>query len=113
MGRDFRRATVQQPRRQIHPIWRGIGCISVVGLIAGGFYFSGWFLAANTANGWINIPQTFNGPPQFPWFYARLAITILVAVMGFAVLTFIYGLVSPVRPGELDAPPVRSARRRR
>jgi len=111
MGR-YRPKSPDKPKQvQLHPIWRGIGCLTLVGLLTGGFLAAAWFIPANFEQGWIFIPAVLNGPSQSPWLYAKLIFAILFAALGFAALTLIYGLVNPIKPGEFDAPPEKRTRR--
>ena len=105
MGRYVPTREAQVKRRQLNPIWRGIGCLTIVGLAAAGYLFANWFLPANFQNGWIYLPPELSGPPQYPWLYVKATVGVLAGVAGFAILTMIYGILNPMRPGELDAPP--------
>ena len=105
MGRHVTMREAPSKRRRLNPIWRGIGCLTLVGLVVGGYFFAQWFINTNFTTNWIYIPGELGGPPQYPWLFAKLAVGIIAAIAGFAILTMIYGIVNPIRPGELDAPP--------
>jgi hypothetical protein len=118
-----------KPRKETHPIWRGIGCILMVVVP-----FLSWGLAYITVkinyslSTWF-IPFQLLGTPYFPpnWFgfgyfdqvlfyfqsiddfYALVVFTILYMIILAAFISaasaLIYRLVNPSRYGPLDAPP--------
>lgn len=103
--------------RQIHPIWRGIGCILLVLIPVMAFAGTSLILDANTTNNWFIVPYELQGPLQYPYLYAKLAGTLLLSVLGFGVLVsfyaLIYSIIGPPKYGPLDAPPPRKVKRRR
>lgn len=78
---------------------------------------------ANVNNGWMRIPPearttvTFPYIASVPYFYAILAVTLLLLVVGYGVLIIIYSalyrVVGPPRYGPLDAPPPKRSRKKR
>jgi len=112
-------------RKQINPVWRGIGCITLVALTVGGYFLAGMLLDLNQRErflpfslppsvGWaikaIHVPGT---PTTFgPYFIpasllVQLMVTLVVALLLYTLLTILYSALNPVRLGETDAPPVR------
>ncbi len=132
MGRDSWRVRQhdieREKRRQIHPAWRGVGCLLMTFLAVGGFFFSRWFLGANLHNNWIYLPPEVLAPsiasvspglrPVFgPLFQPGVIVSLVV---GFLFLIFAYLFVSigysvafPIKPGETDVGPLKRGRRRR
>jgi hypothetical protein len=102
----------------VHPIWRGIGCI---------LFLIGPFIAFAAAdlivqmdidNGWYPVPpelsrQLVINPLGLTLrhFFANLMVTALLLLLGFALImvvySLIYALMGPKRYGPLDAPPIR------
>jgi hypothetical protein len=113
MGRDSWRFAQNERERELKkrqkPILRGIGCVLVVvlGLVA--YFFSGWFLVANAENTWIYLPPEIILPPQqLPWLppgaIVRLVIALTFMVASYGLLSLVYAIAFPVKPGETDAP---------
>ena len=112
------------PKKQLNPLWRGIGCIMLVGFVLGGYFFAGWFLKANAQNGWVFIPGELSGPGwialpaalklgagiDLSWMYVKLAVTFFFAIAGLTISTVVYGIINPLKPGEFDVPLERRRR---
>lgn len=122
MGRrsSWQHARLDRERREkkkINPVWRGVGCGSITIITLLGYFFSGWFLTQNAVNRWIYLPPAIINP-TFPRFLSFLRflqggtlIQIIVAfsfmLFAVALLNFVYAIVFPIRPGELDVPPLK------
>ncbi|MDF1500374.1 MAG: hypothetical protein P1P76_07895 [Anaerolineales bacterium] len=115
MGRDtFRYRQLDKEREmrgQINPIWRGVGCLIIAGFSVGGYFFAGWFVRANATNGWINLPYEAYNPDFAPFLgdglLLRLIIAFLFLLLSYGLLSFIYALLFPIKPTEVDASPPR------
>jgi hypothetical protein len=104
-------------RNQLDPKWRGVGLILIAIFATGGYYFAGWFLRANAENGWMYIPPAALYPKYLPFLGGGVLIKIIVAflfsLLSYAVLSVIYAMVFPIRPGETDVPVDRKAEKRK
>lgn len=119
----FRQAPDVQSKYDIHPIWRGIGCLLL--LIIPVISYAGAVLVvqANGENGWLplsgELAQTMVVPGlgPVPHLLANLVVTVLLSLVGFGLITifymFVYRLVGPPQLSPLDSPPVRKNRRSR
>ena len=121
MGKYTRLSRQSSPRRkpwQVHPIWRGIGCILVlIGPIMA--YAAATFIVDwNVASGWYAMPVELTRPVTLPYlgltpnhFYGNLMVTGLLLLLGFALImviyALVYALVGPSRFGPMDARPIR------
>jgi hypothetical protein len=98
---------------RLHPAWRGVGCLLVVLLGIGAFFFSGWFLNA----GLVYIPMAARRPAFAPWlpdyFVVQLIISAIFMIASFTIVSWIYAVAFPIQPGEFDAPPVKRQPRKR
>lgn len=111
MGRDtwtFREKDRERAKKKrIHPAWRGVGCILVVFLGIAGYFFAGWFIE----QGLIYFPHAIQRPAFAPWLpenaLIQLVIAFLFMLLSFGILSVIYAVAFPIKPGELDAPPMR------
>ena len=107
----------EKPKTQVHPIWRGIGCLLIVLLPIISYAGSVLIVDANELHQWIMIPHELTGPSQYPFLYAYLVSTGLLVILGFTVIFSVYALfyriIGPPRHGPLDAPPPKKVRRRK
>ena len=104
-------------RNRIHPIWRGIGCISMIVLTVGVYWAADALLLQNRRTPFIPVPipdMTFAiGPIHLPWgnfkqdiSWISVAATAVIDIIiyGFGVIA--YSLANPIKLGPKDAPPV-------
>lgn len=125
MGKYTQFQRKSPPKRKMHPIWRGIGCILLV--IAPLFSYGLTVLAVPSIL--PRFPYQLKGPMNFPLWVYRSPITswygnfmhsfhnpwvniitfiiILLVVTGITslVYTMLYQLVGPARYTTVDAPP--------
>ena len=129
MGKYQRQTKMPERPYEVHPIWRGIGCLLI---IIGPFVA---FAAAHTLvelkieNKWLvkylPVPRDLNNTVRIPeflmlpideieHFYADLLVTGILLLLGFALIMVIYAMmysmVGPKR-SPLDSPPIRSSPR--
>jgi uncharacterized membrane protein YhaH (DUF805 family) len=105
----------------VHPVWRGIGCFLMILIPIMSYAAAELLIEQNKSARWVAIPgelaRTITVPVlgDFPHLYATLAVTILLMVLGFSILTvvfaFFWGAVGPSRYGPLDARPLRRSDR--
>lgn len=111
---------------KIHPVWRGIGCVMI--LIIPMLAFAGAILVVqeNARQKWVPIPAELSQSITLPIFgtvdsyLAVILVAVLLALIGFGLMTIIYSLVysviGPSKYGPQDAPPIHkkpNSRRRR
>jgi hypothetical protein len=115
---------------EIHPVWRGIGClIMIIGPFVA-FAAAHILVELNMANKWLVVPRSMRNTVTIPeslglpidpieHFYADLLVAGLLLLLGFAVIMVIYAIMYSVmgpKRSPLDAPPIRHSpgkRRRR
>jgi hypothetical protein len=107
--------------RSVHPVWRGIGCFFMILIPIMAYAAAEMLIEQNNSARWVAVPVelartiTVPGLGDLPHLYATLAVTILLMVLGFSVLTvvfaFFWGAVGPPRYGPLDARPMRRSDR--
>jgi hypothetical protein len=103
---------------QVHPIWRGIGCILILisPLIA--YAAATLIVQWNIDNGWYPLPAELLTPFNFEplnitqdHFFANLLVAGLLLLLGFAMVMVVYSIMyaifGPRRYSPIDAPPVR------
>lgn len=108
---------MQERPWEVHPIWRGIGCLMMVLIPLMSYAGAVLLIRLNRENGWIPVPrelaQTVTLPVigAVPSLYALLIVMSLLMIVGFGVLTILYSMlynvVGPPRYGPLDSPPIR------
>jgi hypothetical protein len=127
MGRDtyrYRQLDKEREERQrISPKLRGLGCLIISFFMLLGYWFTGWFLNANAANGWIYLPRAILAP-DLPTFLnslepaldqgvlVRLVVGILFMLISYGMLALVYAIFFPIKPREIDAPRPRKRRRK-
>jgi hypothetical protein len=104
---------------EIHPIWRGIGCLLII-LIPllsygiGSIVSNSGFLQNLFG---VQLPPELTAPVNIPRIgviqnlYLNLFLAVVISVILFAILTVLYSVVyrvaGPPKYGPLDAPPVK------
>ena len=130
---DKFQAMRQQPASQVHPIWRGIGCvmlilIPIVAYAAADTLFDRASISGLSLFGFIILPgsgilyRVFFSFPFWGDAILRISLFHLVFVVVFSVIGFlvfslfyaiIYRFTGPPKYGPTDAPPPRRTRKRR
>ena len=121
MGRDsyrFRSLDKEREKRdRLDPKWRGVGLILIALFATAGYFFAGWFLRANAENGWMYMPQAALYPKIAPFLGGGLLTKIIVGflfmLLSYTVLSTIYAMAFPIRPGETDVSIDRKAEKRK
>jgi hypothetical protein len=106
---------------EIHPIWRGFGCVMLFLIPVMAFAAAVSIIDLNAERNWFDIPADLNRLPDLnklitglpAWivddFYAKLLVAVVFAVLFFGIFVIIYSLVFRMsggyRPSPLDAPP--------
>jgi hypothetical protein len=121
MGRDTWRFRAQEKerlkRKQINPIWRGIGCVLIIGLSVGGYFFADWVFYQNDIHNWFSLPGYIIDIPFLPWLPSgillKLGVALVFMVVSYGVMSLLYAILFPIQPGECDSPPLKRKPRRR
>lgn len=113
-----RRTSLDERPWTIHPIWRGIGCIFMLLIPIMAYAGSILLIQENREQGWIPMPAELMRTITLPWIgkvdhlIANLIATLLLSLVGFAILSFFYSifyrLMNPDPLGPLDAKPIHS-----
>jgi hypothetical protein len=115
MGRDtWRYAQHEREReakRRMNPIWRGVGCVLLGVLAIAGYLVAGWFLRANAAQHWVYLPDQLVNIPRLTFLPSGIVLQLFIALMfmlfGYGLLSIVYAIAFPIKPGETDAPPLK------
>ncbi|RLD09503.1 MAG: hypothetical protein DRI56_04090 [Chloroflexota bacterium] len=91
---------VEQEKEQgPRPMWRGIGCLLIVLIIAMSYAGAVELVNANAKNGWIMVPPEIRGSlPMIPGLnlqisYAELIVAFFLAVFGFGMFVIVYSFI--------------------
>ena len=121
MGRETIRYVDEEDqiskRGRLHPVWRGIGCLTIVLLGILGYFASGWLLNANNQNQWIYIPPQIMAP-EFaaflpPGTIIRSVVGGIAIMLGYTLISVVYAIVFPLIPGKTDVPALKRTDRRK
>ena len=115
MGRDtWRYAQHEREReakRRMNPIWRGVGCVLLAALAVSGYLAAGWFLRENAARNLVYLPPELTRVPYLTFLPDGMLLQLFIAfvfmLFGYGVLAFVYALAFPIKPSEVDAPPLK------
>lgn len=115
MGRDTWRFRAQERERakkkRGNPLWRGVGCMVIVVFTIAAYFFADWFLGANAVEGWVYIPPEIISPtfaPSLPpGLLMKGAVALLFMMLSYGLVSTIYAIAFPIRPGETDYPPIK------
>lgn len=104
-------STLGTTKKEIHPIWRGIGFIFIILIPILSFFGSIVLLDENAKRGWFRIPSDLIVPLWDPLLGIKLIITIFLMFILyslFKLVSFIvFGILAPPRYGPFDVPPQR------
>ncbi|HVN55911.1 MAG TPA: hypothetical protein VMT46_16375 [Anaerolineaceae bacterium] len=118
---SYNRATSlreRQARQKAHPVWRGIGFITMVLVPFVSYFLMLWFLQENAVQHWWAIPNDYIARTGDPYLYVKIGVTVVISILLYAVVSFIgvifLRVLGKPRYGPLDEPEVdrRSIRRR-
>jgi hypothetical protein len=112
-NQSYLRSTSKPRPWSIHPIWRGIGCILIILIPILSFAAAKLLVQENLQQKWVQIPDELKGSIDVPSLgqilYADLAVTVILLVIGFGLLTIVYALIyrifGPSPYGPMDVPP--------
>ncbi len=101
-GHQFEIAAMRDKKKPLHPVWVAVGCITLIGLSGVGYLLGDWFVKADLQKGWILLPREYALPASDPYLVIKLAVALLVVLIGSALISIIYGIVNPPKPGKYD-----------
>jgi len=121
MGRDTWRHQMEDKerakRKEINPIWRGVGCFLMVVLSIAGYYFADWLLYQNEVNGWFQLAQNMIHIDALPWLTTgvllKFAVAVVFLIISFGLINLVYAILFPVQLGKYDSPPLKPTPRRK
>lgn len=121
MGRDTWRHQMEDKerakRKEINPIWRGVGCFLMVVLSVTGYYFADWLLYQNEVNGWFALAQNMIHIDALPWLTTgvllKFAVAVVFLIISFGLINLVYAILFPVQLGKYDSPPLKPTPRRK
>jgi hypothetical protein len=121
MGRDTWRHQMEdkerEKRKELNPIWRGIGCFLMVILSVGGYFFADWILYQNETKDWFSLPQGLIDIPFLPWLPSgillKLAVAVVFLIISYGLINLVYAVLFPVQLGKYDSPPLKPPPRRK
>lgn len=99
-----------QKKKEIHPVWRGIGLVMVVVIPVISYLIALALVNANNTAHWVLYPAVIIFPRIWdPYIVVKVMITIILIFILYAVFTFItalfYRVFGPPRFGSTDVPP--------
>jgi ABC-type Fe3+ transport system permease subunit len=120
--RSYTRQEVKERPWEVHPIWRGLGCLLIILIPIMAYAGAVVIVRANFVNRWVALPTELTRYFVIPYlgvtvYYAVIAVTLLLLFLGYGILVlvyaFMYRLVGPSRYGPLDSPPIKRKPKKR
>jgi hypothetical protein len=127
MGMKYGRYEKQmQPKKrpwEIHPIWRGIGCLLLILIPILSYAGAVLLVKANVDHRWVPAPFELMRTVDIPivlisidHLFANLMVAVLLMLIGFGILmmfySLLYSVLGPPRYGPLDSEPIRTPPKR-
>lgn len=124
----YQAGNVQTPVKQVHPIWRGFGCILLFIIPVMAYTVAMMIVEANVTQRWFDIPPELvyslpasvsRGLPASVTnlFLVKLLIAVAISFLLFGIFTVTYSLVYRMsggyRLGPTDVPPPKQRPKRR
>jgi hypothetical protein len=113
MGKNdiYSPSSIQTTKKEIHPIWRGIGFILIILIPILSYIGALFLLEENAKRGWFAIPRDLLVPIFDPLLGVKIGIAIVLMIILYSVymlLSFIIlSIAAPPRYGPFDVPPQR------
>jgi len=104
-------------RNQVHPVWRGLGFVWMIGAPIFSYFISLALIQENSRQGWIGIPAEYFAAGADPLLYVKIGLTVMITLLLYALFSFLGVIFFQVggheRYGPLDVPPLRRKYRKR
>jgi hypothetical protein len=95
----------------VHPLWRGIGCLMIILIPVLSFAGAVLLVDANIQNGWLYIPREFLWPSGNPLLLSQIGVAVILSMFGYFLFVIFYILmykfIGPPTLGPTDSPPIR------
>jgi len=117
-GKSVRQVRSSGRPWDVHPVWRGIGCLLALLIPVLAYAGSVLVVNANTQNHWFPVSALLMRTVQIPLtnitvphLVANLFVSLVLALLGYAVLmvfyAVLYSVLGPSKYSPIDSPPVR------
>ena len=113
MGKNelFSPSSIKSTRKEIHPIWRGIGFIFIILIPVMSYIGALVLMEENAKKGWFPIPSELLIPIFDPFLGVKIGIAIILMILLYGLYTLvsfiILSIIAPPRYGPFDVPPQR------
>lgn len=116
---NVRREEVQIPW-EVHPVWRGVGCVLFIAIPVMAFAGSGlivdFFFQEYPLPYELRATKVIAGQ-VVTYFWTKVGLSTIVTVGGFTAIATLYAVMyrmsGSTQRGPLDSPPIRRRRRRK
>lgn len=110
MGYGYSHEPIRTTKKEIHPIWRGVGFLFMILVPALSYGASILILRENVTKHWFPIPSEIIARGADPMIFAKILLTIVLSLVVFALFTLFTFIVDRLfgapQMGPYDAPPV-------
>lgn len=111
MGKNelYSPSSLNSSKKEIHPIWRGIGFIFMILIPILSYVGALLLLEENAKQGWVRIPKDVLVPIWDPMLGVKIGIAVILMVLLYGLYTLfafiIMSIAGPPRYGPFDVPP--------
>jgi quinol-cytochrome oxidoreductase complex cytochrome b subunit len=113
MGKNdlYSPSSIGSNKKEIHPIWRGIGFIFLILIPILSYVGALTLLEENGKRGWFGIPRELLVPIFDPYLGVKIGIAVVLMVILYGLYTLlsfiVFSIAAPPRYGPFDVPPQR------
>ena len=122
MGNNERYQQPKPVKKEIHPVWRGIGCLMMILIPVMAYAAADLVMQMGPEKGWFPYsPEIYNNIQwkfiSLPFSLGIVLFTLFFTVFGFVVFSLVYAVIyrvaGPPHYGPTDSPPIRKKKKKR
>jgi hypothetical protein len=106
---QYQSKPVKPKRRELHPVWRGVGFVLMIVTPLISYAGSLVLLSENAKKGWVAIPAELISPFSDPMLFVKTILTLALTLVVYAIFglltALLYDILAPSPYGPTDVPP--------
>ncbi|MBN2046946.1 MAG: hypothetical protein JW750_03795 [Anaerolineaceae bacterium] len=101
-------AEKKEEKKELHPVWRGIGCVIIILTPVIAYTGALVLFSLNQEKNWVAIPRDMLIKASDPYILIKIGLAVILAIILFALfllVTFVFNsILGPSRYGPHDVP---------